>query len=84
MESIHDMVRQNIQGANCQAEGLGAILEAAYLWSSGETALPDVYDRAWDEGLWERALTKRPELASFDGAAHDQVRQTFQGLDRRI
>jgi len=84
MESVHDMVRLNIQGANCQAEGLGAILEAAYLWSSGETALPDVYDRAWYEGLWERALTERPELASFDGAAHDQVRQTFQGLDRRI
>ena len=52
MESVHDMVRLNIQGANCQAEGLGAILEAAYLWSSGETALPDVYDRAWYEGLW--------------------------------
>jgi hypothetical protein len=84
MESVHDIVRLNVQGANCETEGLGGILEAAYLWSSGENALPGVYDRAWYEGLWERALTERPELGSFDGAAHDQVRQTFQGLDRRI
>jgi hypothetical protein len=84
MESIHDIVRLNVQGANCETEGLAAILEAAYQWSSGESALPDVYDGAWYEGLWERALTERPELGSFDGAAHDQVRQTFQGLDSRI
>ncbi|PKB76572.1 MAG: hypothetical protein BZY85_03365, partial [SAR202 cluster bacterium MP-SAtl-SRR3965592-G1] len=84
MESVHDMVRLNVQGTNCEADGLGPILEAAYLWPSGETALLDVYDRAWNEGLWERALTERPELGSFDGAAHDQVRQTFQDLDRRI
>ncbi|HIM63750.1 MAG TPA: DUF3320 domain-containing protein [Dehalococcoidia bacterium] len=84
LESVHDMVRLNVQGTNCEADGLGPILEAAYLWPSGETALLDVYDRAWNEGLWERALTERPEIGSFDGAAHDQVRQTFQDLDRRI
>ena len=84
LESIHDMVRLNIQGANCEAEGLEAILEAAYLWLSGENALLDVYDRAWYESIWERALTERVELRTFDGTAHDQVRQNFQRLDRRI
>ena len=84
MERLHDIVRLNIQGSECQAEGLQAVLETAYQWTSGDTALPDAYDRAWHEGLWERALKERPELLSFDGAAHNQIRQSFQGLDRRI
>ena len=84
MESVHDVARLNLQGAVCQSEGLQGVLEAAYQWSGGENALVDAYDRAWYEGLWERALKERTELASFDGAAHDQVRQNFQQLDRRI
>ncbi|MCI0900507.1 MAG: DUF3320 domain-containing protein [Chloroflexi bacterium] len=84
LESVHDMVRLNVQGADCQAEGLQGILEAAYLWTAGENALPDTYDRAWYEGLWERALKERAELRSFDGAAHGQIRESFQQLDRRV
>ena len=84
MEAVHDMARLNVLAAECEAEGLQEILEAAYLWSGGEDALPDAYDRAWHAGLWERALKERPELRSFDGAAHDQVRQSFQQLDVRI
>jgi hypothetical protein len=84
MESVHDIARLNVLAAECQAEGLQGILEAAYQWSGGEDALPDAYERAWYEGLWERALKERPELCSFDGAAHDQVRQSFQQLDIRI
>jgi len=84
MESAHDMVRLNVQSADCIAEGLQGVLEAAYRWTEGEDVLPGSYDRAWFEGLWERALRERPELRSFDGAAHDQVRQSFQELDMRI
>ena len=84
MEAVHDIVRLNVQGTDCQAEELQGVLEAAYLWLEGEDALIDAYDRAWFQGLWERALTDRPELRSFDGAAHDQVRESFQELDLRI
>ena len=84
MEAVHDMARLNVLAAECQADGLQGILEAAYQWSGGEDTLPDAYERAWYEGLWERALKERPELRSFDGSAHDQVRQSFQQLDVRI
>jgi len=84
MESVHDVVRLNLQGAACQAEGLQSLMEVAYQWTGGENALADAYDRAWHEGLWERALKERSELSSFDGAAHQQVRESFQQLDRRV
>ena len=84
MESVRDVVLLNIQGAACQAEGLQGILEAAHRWTGGESALTDAYDRAWYEGLWERALEERSELGSFDRAAHEQVRESFQQLDRRV
>ena len=84
MESVHDVVRLNLQEAACRAEGLQGILEAAYRWSGGESALPDAYDRTWHEAIWERALAERSELGSFDGAAHEQVRESFQQLDRRV
>lgn len=83
-EGVHDIVRLNVQGADCQAEGLQGVMDAAYQWSEGEDALIDAYDRAWFRGLWERALTERPELRSFDGSAHDQVRESFQELDLKI
>ncbi|MDA1270185.1 MAG: DUF3320 domain-containing protein [Chloroflexi bacterium] len=84
VESVHDMVRLNIEAAACQAENLQGILPAAYNWTGGESALPDAYDRAWYEGIWERALKERPALRSFDSAAHEQIRHSFQELDRRI
>ena len=84
MEAIHDMVRLNVQGSNCQNEGLQGILEAAYEWTTGETALPDIYDRAWFEGLWDRAHRERTGLRTFDGAAHEQIRESFQKLDSRV
>jgi hypothetical protein len=84
MEGVHDMVRLNVQSADCQAKGLDGMIDSAYQWTTGENALRDAYDHAWFEGLWERALRERNELRSFDGAAHDQVRESFQDLDRRI
>ena len=84
METVHDMVRLNVQGADCLGEGLQGILEAAYEWTTGETALRDAYDHAWFEGLWDRALRERTELRSFDGAAHEQIRDSFQELDSRV
>nr|MBC8281614.1 DUF3320 domain-containing protein [Chloroflexota bacterium] len=84
MEAIHDVVRLNVQGAVCQDEGLQGMLETAYQWSTGENALRDSYDRAWFEGIWDRALRERTQLRSFDGPAHEQIRESFQDLDRRI
>ena len=84
MESIHDMARLNGQSDDCEVEGLQDVLDTAYRWTEGENALIDAYDQAWFEGLWERALKERPELRSFDGAADDQVTQSFQELDLRI
>ena len=84
MEGIHDVVRLNVQSADCQSEGLQGMIDAAYEWTTGENALRDAYDHARFESIWERALQERNELSSFDGAAHDQVRESFQDLDRRI
>ncbi|HCP24209.1 MAG TPA: DUF3320 domain-containing protein [Dehalococcoidia bacterium] len=84
MESVHDVVRLNVQGSACQAEGLGAMFDAAYQWTGGETALVDAYDRAWYRQLWEQALAERNALRSFAAAAHEQVRESFQDLDRRL
>ena len=82
IESVHDMVRFNIQEENCHREGLQALLETAYQWSTGDVALRDSYDRAWFESLWDRALREHTELRSFDGAAHEQIRANFQKMDR--
>ena len=82
IESVHDMVRFNIQEENCHREGLQGLLETAYQWSTGDVALRDSYDRAWFESLWDRALREHTELRSFDGAAHEQIRANFQKMDR--
>ena len=84
MQDIHDMVRLNAHGSVCQREGLQGVLEAAYQWSTGANVLRDSYDRAWFESIWDRALRERTQIRSFDGPAHEQIRENFQNLDRLI
>ncbi len=45
---------------------------------------PDIFEAAWLLSARERALISDPELAMFDGSAHDDVVKEFKRLDRLI
>jgi very-short-patch-repair endonuclease len=61
---------------------LGALVHIAGTWPLARDQLAALFEHAWYTGLLEAATRTRPELAAFDGAAHQHHLKRFREADR--
>jgi very-short-patch-repair endonuclease len=64
--------------------GLGQLLDVHQRSGRPPSELPIAYKLTLYQDLSRLALATYPELKAFDGAAHQQLRQRYQQLDREI
>jgi very-short-patch-repair endonuclease len=81
IDDLHTLVAINHLIAQCETEGLQAIVPVVSNWDHAGTYLFTVYERARLDALLDRAFSDRPSLASFDGGTHGQVMDQFRRLD---
>jgi len=84
LDDLDQMVAFNQSAAVCEREGIDDVIRVAERWKDGANHLTDAFRRGRYAVLLEQALRERPELATFDAAAHEQVIQRFRELDQLV
>jgi len=72
---------QGWRRAVAEAEGLAPLVERLADGRIAPEAAPDAFEAALNEALLREAMTSRPELAAFDGAAADRLVEEFRAAD---
>ncbi len=82
-ESIHDWIRYRLRATRLSERGLGDVVTRLYDNRLAPEQAVDSFHMAYYEALFRHAIEQRPELAAFQGAAHEQVLAEFQELDAK-
>ena len=82
LSDIQQIVRLNHLREELDSKNLRAVLKLAESWPLAATHLALVFEFAWYNQLLRHATTERRELARFDGATHEVVRQRFVDADK--
>ncbi len=83
-DDIDQMLAFNQSVANCRQEGLDEVIRVAERWRDASRNATNAFRRGRHAVLLERALSERPELATFDASAHEQVIERFRELDKLV
>ncbi|WP_161604770.1 DUF4011 domain-containing protein [Roseiconus nitratireducens] len=80
-EKISAWIRYHHEHQRICGEGLEELAEQVRSGQLAADAVVDTFDRAYHETLLREAFAEFPDLASFDGAAHEKVLDRFCRLD---
>ncbi|HYI14606.1 MAG TPA: DUF3320 domain-containing protein, partial [Thermomicrobiales bacterium] len=83
-DDIDQMLAFNQSMAACNSAGLGDVAQVVERWPDAGRNLASAFRRGRYAVLLERALDERPELATFDASAHEQVIERFRELDQLV
>lgn len=81
IDDLHTLVTVNQLIAECETEGLQALVSIVLNWEQAGTHLLSIYERARLVAILDRAFLERPTLAAFDGRTHAQLVDHFRRLD---
>ncbi|MDQ3547604.1 MAG: DUF3320 domain-containing protein, partial [Chloroflexota bacterium] len=84
LADIDQMLAFNQSVTVCRLEGLDEVIQVVVDWPDAGRHLTDAFRRERHAVLLERALRGRPELATFDASAHEQVIARFRELDQLV
>ena len=78
---VLDVARVNLSLDAVSEVGLGALAGMARDWDAASTRITDSLDAARHNAIVARAMRDNPEVAGFDGAAHEQLVDRFGRMD---
>lgn len=82
-DSLEQVVALNIALDECRATpGLEVVADVARTWNYAPGAITPSFIRGYAQVVLDEAYATRPELASFDGSAHESVADDFRRLDQ--
>ena len=80
---VQDLAAFNAGAEVAIEEGLKEVVTVATKNSAAATSLTRWFDRAWFEGIVEKAFLERPTLQTFDGQLHEGRIERFKSIDRQ-
>ena len=83
-ESLHDMVRFNLQAERLAEDGMEKLVEWAVASPEKAAELSRQLEGGWLNALMEKAFDEHPEIAEFDGTKHERVIERFRTLDSNM
>ena len=78
---IGDAPRVNLSLDAVAGAGMDALTDLAREWDAASTRMVDTLDVARYNAIVARAMLENPEVAGFDGAAHDEMVNRFGRMD---
>ena len=78
---IGDVARVNVALNAASEAGLGAMTAWAREWDAASVRMVDTLDVARYNAIVARSMMDNPEVAGFDGAAHEQLVERFGRMD---
>ena len=78
---IGDVARVNLSLDAVSEAGMGVLAHLAREWDAASTLMVDTLDVSRYNAIVARAMMENPEVAGFDGAAHDEMVNRFGQMD---
>jgi very-short-patch-repair endonuclease len=80
-ESLTQWIAYRLRDRQCRGRGLGEICDRLYDGRLPPEAAAGSFRMACHEALLHRLMEQHPELARFDGLAHERILEDFRRLD---